>query len=219
MHRSASLTAIFLTTLSLTLLVNIIGRAQDEVGDGWEILEPQPGQPILGILSIEAVLHAPDTAAVEVSFAYADDPTETWFLIGELNGAPSGSWFIDWDTSRLTDSMYTLRLTAVLNDGRKLAATIPGLRVRNYTQVETATPTQSATHAPAATPTPALPAPVPAASATITPIPETATPLPINPAVLTEGDLSLHLALGMIGAGAFFAVLGLYASLLKFFRR
>jgi hypothetical protein len=191
----------------------IFASAQDETVEGWQVLSPQPGQPILGSISIEAELAAEGVESVEISFAYSEDPTGTWFLITEIAGPPSDHKLVDWETSRLTDGDYTLRLIALLEDGRELTSIVPGLRLRNYTPVETATPTATLTPAPDSTHTP-FPTIIP----TLTSIPYTPTALPANPALLTERDIGFHIILGALGAGAFFAILGLYASTRRFFR-
>jgi hypothetical protein len=218
--RSASLFIKIITVFLFILLHYLQVQAQEEGLEGWEILSPQPGEAVLGSLTIHAHLRAEGVEKVEISFAYSADPTSTWFLIGELSGAPMGHKLVDWETSRLTDGNYSLRFTAILEDGTRLIAAVPGLRVRNYTPVETPTSTSSATPAPAATLSqPAAVTSAPTAAPTLTPIPHTATPLPPNPAILTGRDLGEYIAYGVLGAGIFFGVLGLYASARRYFRR
>jgi hypothetical protein len=211
--RAAILFTKFITFVFMSSLIFSQVWAQDDLAEGWEILSPQPGQPVLGSLAVEAILIADGVESVEISFSYSDDPTGVWFLIAEIPGVPSDKKLVNWETSRLTDGNYTMRFSALLDDGKHLTAVVPGLRVRNYTLVETPTPTITATPAPDSTPTP-----VPTTVPTQTPIPQTPTALPANPAVLTGQDIGLHIVLGAIGAGAFFAVLGLYASTRKIFR-
>jgi carbohydrate-binding DOMON domain-containing protein len=74
--------------------------------------------------------------------------------------------------------------------------------VRNYTPVETPTPA----------PTAILPTLTPTDTLTPTPFP-TPTPLPVNPAVLTQADISTSLVYGGLGAVILIIILGIYFGL------
>jgi len=139
-------------------------------------------------------------SSYELSFAYKDDPTGTWFAL-QTSSLPvfEGDLGI-WDTTTLTDGDYTLRLQVYLLDGSVQETTAPDLRVRNYTAVPTPTPVSTATaFAQFAPPTAQLIAPMPA---TVTPSHPTPTPLAPNPAGLAAPSIS-----GALGRGAILALL------------
>jgi hypothetical protein len=126
----------------------------------------------------------------------------------------------EWDTSTLTDGNYILRLVVNRTDGSRVVVIVPSLRIRNYSPVETSTPTPPST--PAASPT-SLPGSGPNPTMTALPsattVPPTITPLPTNPAVLSQHDVSTSLLRGAAGTGIALASLGLYLSIRKLFHR
>ncbi len=84
---------------------------------------------------------------------------------------------------------------------------VEGLRVRNYTPIETDTPAPTATQAPGEPPPPTL---TPTASPT--PVYATPTPLPPNPLQVSTQEVTDTFLRGALGAAAVFALLGLYHS-------
>lgn len=197
-----------------------------------EVISPAPGQVLLGTVPIEIRTDVPGFVYCEVAFTYADDPTGTWFQLYESNQPVVSSTVIEWDTATMTDGDYNLRLSVVLDDGGQQVIFVPGLRVRNYTPVETATtvPTAAAPLSPAATNAP--PAPTtqpssagmptstrPAPSATATP-PATSTPgVRRNPAEIQPGQVSYSAAMGALAAAGIFMLAGIYWSLKRLGRR
>jgi len=85
---------------------------------------------------------------------------DTWFAIGEPSRQPVEAGPLGlWDTSGITDGNYHLRLRVFLDNGTALEHIVDGLRIRNYTQIET--PTAAAVVAPQGTPTAAPPTATP----------------------------------------------------------
>lgn len=198
--------------LLLSLLILLPGHAQSAALPRLEtqldqvvITAPLPGEALQGDISISGNTAIEGFSASEISFGYAGDPSETWFLIQYSTLPVSDGLLANWDTSTITDGDYTLRLVLSLLDGTQVTLLVPGLRVRNYTPVETDTPTPLP---PSATPGPGTPLP-PSATPSSTPIPSatalpaTPTPLPTNPAIISERDvLSTALQGAVIGAGS-----------------
>lgn len=215
MHRSFSL-VIF---LALFLLSSNAASAQQSTPPPVAILSPQPGQALQGNVAIIANTAVPDFQSAELSFAYMDNPTNTWFFITQSNQPVTGSQLAEWDTSALTDGNYTLRLVVIKKDGSQLVAAVPGLRVRNYTPIETNTP---APPAPTVTPAPGS-IPQPVATATPLPSPSLAplapTPLPPNPAQFGAQDMILSILQGILVIVAVFSVVGLYIAFRKLNRK
>ncbi len=166
---------------------------------------PFPGQALQGNVSITGNTLVDGFQFAELTFAYSQNPTNTWFLIHESWEPISDGELTQWDTSMLTDGDYTLRLIVTLEDGNQIIITIPDLRIRNYTPIETDTPVPTATSAPGDTPVPTV-TPTP----TVTPIPPTVTPLPPNPAQLSAQDILLSFGKGVLLTLGLFSLLGLY---------
>jgi hypothetical protein len=166
------------------------------------IRSPQAGEALQGQVTITGNSDVAGFVSVEVSFSYANDPTGTSFLIAASSQPVAQGALAVWDTTTVTDGLYTLRLRVKLGDGSYIDAIVPDLRVRNYTPVETSTPTAAPVHA----------TPVPNVIATVTPYP-TPTALPSNPAALSPSRIYASLGYGALIVAALFLLFGLYARL------
>ena len=188
-----------------------------EVVKELAIQSPLPGQALQGTVSISGTTAIAGFQSAEIDFAYADSPLNTWFLIAQSQTPVDNGELAQWDTTTITDGVYSLRLTVTLGDGSQQSVTINGLRVRNYTPIETNTPipvrpTNTAvpgdTAVPTITPTP-----------TMTPIPPTVTPLPPNPAQLSTTDIFASAGKGALAILGFFILIGFYRSIRSISRR
>ncbi|MBN1146948.1 MAG: hypothetical protein JXA78_06820 [Anaerolineales bacterium] len=177
--------------------------ATPTLADALAILSPQSDQALQGSVPVVVDAALEGLQSAELSFAYFQDPTDTWFPIQDSDQPLSNQTLAIWDTSKISDGDYSLRLVVTLKDGEQRSVLVSGLRVRNYTPIETDTPTPvtpSATLPPQDTPPPTQ-APTP----TQTPVPPTSTPLPRNPAEMGEQDILTSAALGAL------ATLGLFS--------
>lgn len=170
----------------------------------WRIDAPLGGEAVQGQVRL---LVRSDTGLeisnLVVEFAYSSDPTGTWFLIGRSDELPVSGPLLVWETGNLTDGDYDLRISALV-EGETQTQIIRGVRLRNYSPVETSTPTatpQVFSANPSATPTP---------TATSTPAPGTPTPLPSNQAALSLDDAGRSALWGAAGALAVFVLFGIY---------
>ena len=163
------------------------------------VAAPSAGQALQGVVAVAGTTAVDGFVSAELSFAYAGDPTGTWFLITVTGTPVFESTLAAWDTTTITDGNYVLRLRVFLSDGSSKDILVEGLRVRNYSPVETATPAPTVEQA----------SPVPSATPTATPQP-TPTALPGNPAAIDPADLRLSIAAGGLAALLAFALLGLY---------
>lgn len=205
---------ILLVLISLLAWPLDLGRAQSPSGTSTPIpaqvtiLSLLPGQAIQGSVSIIGTTAVESFQSAELTFSYAQNPTNTWFFIADSDTPVTSGTLADWDTSTLTDGNYTLRLEVTLQDGNILTAIVSGVRVRNYTAIETATPTPPL---PTATPKPGeTRAPTATLTSTASPVPSTPTPLPPNPAQLSPLDIVSGLLKGLVIVLAIFAVIGFY---------
>ena len=179
------------------------------------IIAPIPGQALQGSVPISGRTRLPGFQSAELSFTYQDDPRQTWFLIKAFGEPVDEGLLTDWDTTTLTDGVYDLRLMVYRDDERQpLEILLPGLRVRNYTPIETDTPAPTATPQPGDTPVPTLtPTIIP------TPIPLTATPLPTNAAMISGSEITTSMGEGVLVVGLAFAMGGVYLGLRGLLRR
>jgi hypothetical protein len=197
-------------------------NAQEEVDPkpAVTILSPSAGQAVRGSIPIIVDTGIDGFLSAELSFAYDADQTGTWFLISQIEQPLLDSQMTEWDTTILTDGVYAIRLLVTLKNSSQLTSLVRGVRVRNYSPIETDTPTPSptptslatvallATSLPTATP---IPSP--------TPVPATPTPLPENPLQLTGQDIGLNFLRGTAGGLALIVLAGLYLSIRNLFRK
>jgi hypothetical protein len=169
---------------------------------------PKPGQALLGNIEISGNTAAEGFTSAELLFGYANDSTDTWFLIAQADLPVENGVLANWDTTVITDGNYNLKLTVTLQDGAKVSSVVQGVRVRNYSPIEADTPTPvtpTLTQVPGDTPIPTV-----TLTPTITPIHPTATPLPTNPVVLTSNDIIAGFGRGALLVLAVFISLGIY---------
>jgi len=177
-----------------------------------QVTSPLGGQALQGNVPILGTTLVDGFISYEITFAYANNPTGTWFLIQFSTLPVVDASLAYWDTTLITDGDYTLRLIVTQSDGNQITLFIQNLRVRNYTPIETDTPTPLA--APSLTPLPGqaaetpIPSVTPTASATL--IAPTPTPLPTNPAIVTSADYLSNLTSGALVALVAFIMIGLY---------
>jgi len=178
------------------------------------VQSPQPGEALQGLVTISGSTQADGFQSAEIAFGYQSDPTNTWFLLQQSSTGVTEGDLTQWDTTTISDGIYRLRVQVFLSNGRVLETLVDGLRVRNYTPVETSTPQAAAQVIEAVQPT-----------ATFTPLPDFIPPqrtppvLPTNPARLTPSDLRISLIGGggvVLGA---LLLAGLYIGLKTLFRR
>ncbi len=190
------------------------------------ITSPLPGETLRGPVNVtgDNVVDPATFLYSELAFAYANDPTGTWFLIATINQPVEGGTLATWDTTSLTDGDYILRLRVYLQDGTTQDATVTGLQVRNYSLTPTATaistleaeqtvlPTTTATITQTPTPAPTLP-PLTVLPATVPSNYPTPTPLSANPAALTVASILSTFGRGALLALILFIILGIFLRL------
>jgi len=195
------------------LLVNL---QQIEVVNA-KIDSPVAGQVVQGAVVIRGNSTVNGFQSLEVDFAYLSDPTQTWFLIQESISPVQDGILAVWDTTTITDGNYNLRLLIKQIDGNQIEVSITGLRVRNYTPIETETP---APIPPQVTPVPGVPTftatPQATPSPSVTPQAPTNTPLPANPAMISASQVMLTFGKGAAFTIGSFAIVGAYIILRTF---
>jgi hypothetical protein len=183
--------------LPLALILPITGLTRAQGVGLIQITSPSSGEAISGVVTITGSATHEDFLGYDLAFAYADNPTGTWFPLGEPVQAPVAAGRLGlWDTTGITDGDYSLRLRVWLQDGTALVTQVEGLRVRNRIPIETSTPAPTATPGATSSPTP-RPAPEPA-------------PTPAPPPSRAGRVRSAFLA-GVVGSLFILAALGGYS--------
>jgi hypothetical protein len=182
-----------------------------------QILSPKPGQALQGNIPIVVDTTVQKFQSVELTFAYASNPTKTWFLIYQGIQPVSNGPLVAWDTSVITDGDYDLRMVITFLDSSQQSVTVSGVRVRNYSPVETDTPMPATPTSPPAT----ADTPIPTITPTHmpTPLPPAATPLQPNPAELHQQDVWINAGKGALAIVGLFALAGLYQAVRSFGRQ
>jgi len=221
--------ALIAAIVMLALLLQVPGFAQEgtdtpqpvegatSTPDSPQLTAPGIGQALQGSVPIEGHIPASGFAGAELSFAYQSDSPRTWFLISELDEIPADPVLARWDTTTITDGEYVLRLVVTNVDGSQTSDTVNGLRVRNYSPIETLTPSPIAS---TATPEPGdTPVPTTTPTPTISPVPPTPTPLAPNPAQINRMDILINMGRGALAILAFLGLLAIYQTIKSRIRR
>jgi hypothetical protein len=147
------------------------------------ITSPLDGAGAAGLLPISGTATHPEFSHYELAFAYSPNPTDTWFPIAPRGTAPVVNEMLGrWDTSQISDGVYTLRLRVFYGDGAFLEAFVSNLRVQNATPTPPADPGGEP-----AGPSPTPPVPPTATQPQIV-LPPTSTPRATTVAVDQGGD-------------------------------
>jgi len=191
-----------LRLISVLVLILVAAQASPPVA----ITSPAPEEVLRGPVTITGKVDVPGFVSAQLDFAYASDPTNTWFIIQVFSQPLVDSTLATWDTTSITDGDYILRLRVNFEDGTSQEVTVP-VKIGND-----ALPTP--TLAPTATPQPdvvLIPTPfLLAASPTPTEVPRpTPTALPTNPAALGRNQIYVSLGRGALVILGLFALAGI----------
>jgi hypothetical protein len=166
---------------SLLLFVLFLIAAQD--APPVAITSPVPDELLRGQVTVTGKVDVPSFISAQLDFAYASDPTNTWFTIQAFSQPMTDSTLAVWETTSITDGDYILRLRVNFEDGTFQEVTVP-IKIGNDV-LPTPTPEPTTTSEPETglIPTPFLLG----ASPTPTDLPRpTPTALPANPASLGQ---------------------------------
>jgi hypothetical protein len=203
---------IFFIFIVLLLIPGGFVLAQEEQPQ-MTILSPTDEEVIFGIYPIVVQFNQADPTRYEIEFSYAENSRGTWFPIAFGDEFTDNQIQYEWDTNQVTDGNYNLRVIVYYDDGASTTQTINTVRIRNYSQVETPTPTL--------TPTPVIETPedtlAPTITPSVTPSPtlthtpwRTPTPLPRNPIEVTDTEFRNNLGLGAAITLGGLSLIGIY---------
>lgn len=193
--------------LLVSIILQWLGQISAPTPQPVSISSPVPGQPLQGQILIVGTTDVPGFQMAELWYSYQGGFGS--FIINQQRESVRNGQLGIWDTTTINDGNYDLHLKVFLADGSVLEYSVPGLRVRNSSPIETNTPEIEITGA-VNTPTPLHP------TATMRP---TATGLPTNPAAISQQDLTIGVIAGSVFVVGFFFLFGLYLGARKLMRR
>ena len=182
--------------------------------DTVEILAPLPGQAIQGSFPILVTISVAGFQEAVLSFRYTADLTGSWFELARSPIQLIEEELVIWDTTALTDGDYIMQLVVNREEDEPVVTTISGLRVRNYTIIETDTPAPTITARPDTGSTPA-----PTVPPGVMPRVNTPTLLPPNPAAVTPSSIGASLLQGVAVSLIAFAAVGVLLLIRSITRR
>lgn len=141
---------------------------------------PKPNQAVQGLVKITGSTNIHDFSHATLEFSYQDNPTNTWFPLAQSDQGVVNDLLATWDTSTITDNIYNLKLTVTTKSNQVFTYSVEGIRVRNYSPIETDTP------APLSTRSEVMITNVPTLQHVVS---FTPTPFPTNPATIQPSDL------------------------------
>jgi hypothetical protein len=177
------------------------------------ITSPAADEVLRGPVTVTGTLDVPSFASAQLEFAYASNPTDTWFTIQTLSQPVVDSTLAVWDTTAITDGEYILRLRVSFEDGTFQEATVPVKIGNDAIPTSTPAPTATPESVSVLVPTPFLLA----ASPTPTDVPRpTPTALPANPASLEQDEIYASLKRGALVILGLFALAGIIIRIRRF---
>lgn len=170
------------------------------------ITSPAADELLRGQVTITGRVDIVNFVSAQLAFAYASNPTDTWFTIQTFSQPILDSTLAVWDTTSITDGDYLLRLRLSFEDGTFQEVTVPVKVGNDALPTATPEPTPTPDTAGILLPTPFLLA----ASPTPTDVPRpTPTALPPNPAALGQNQIYASLGRGALVILGLFALAGL----------
>lgn len=164
-----------------------VPQAHMQAGTTVEITAPSDGEILRGDALIRGTAAGAAFSSADLSFAFIEDPTETWFRITELTVPVENAALWTWNTLEVSDGEYWLRLRLLSLDGTRQEATVR-IQIRNYTGAIEPTATPAPTTQPAMqVDTPVVIQPSPTAALVVPRV--TPTLMPMNPAAVTPAAI------------------------------
>jgi hypothetical protein len=184
-----------------------------------QITSPEINAQVRGMVPIIGSTLVPDFQFYKVEFGVGPSPAQ-WALIGDMHDQPVVNGQLEvWDTTRLPDGVYSLRLHAVRKDGNYTEFIVRQIAIVNAQPTATPTPEMTPTPEPSPTPAPLEATPQPTATVQIiaptaalvrpSPTPTLSRPirrdeLPVNPRGWPQA-----FCYGALATGAVFVLLGI----------
>ena len=129
--------------LILTPSSQVLGQAD------FAITSPEDGSAVQGKVEIKGYIKATDFAGYDLDFSNGSSSGSGWFPIQTSDQNPTDESLGFWDTNSITDGIYRIRLTVHYKNTGEAELFVEDIRVRNYSPIETNTPSANSTPLPA----------------------------------------------------------------------
>jgi len=188
------------------LLLSLVFLLAAQESPPIAITSPAPDEILRGQVTITGKVDVPSFVSAQLDFAYASNPTNTWFSIQTFSQPLADSTLAAWDTTSITDGDYVLRLRVNFEDGTSQEVNVPVKIGNEMLPTPTTEPTVTPEADSVLIPTPFLLA----ASPTPTEVPRpTPTALPSNPVSLRQTQIYASLGRGALVILGLFALAGI----------
>ncbi len=187
--------ALFSSLLVVILFVLPFHAASGQGGD-VAILSPVDGEGVKGQVLVTGYIKATGYTRYDLEFAFTGREVAGWLPIASAERPAEEGLLGSWDTTSISDGNYSLRLRVYFSGGEISEHIVSGIRVRNYSTMETVTPNPAEPQT-AITEQPTKPSLLPSGA--------TAKPAAPNPAALTQAGLQ-RLIIISLGIGIILAV-------------
>jgi hypothetical protein len=188
------------------LLLSLVFLLAAQESPPIAIISPAPDEILRGQVTITGKVDVPSFVSAQLDFAYASNPTNTWFSIQRFSPPLADSTLAAWDTTTITDGDDVLRLRVNFEDGTSQEVTVPVKIGNEMLPTPPAEPTVTPEADSVLIPTPFLLA----ASPTPTEVPRpTPTALPSNPVSLRQTQIYASLGRGALVILGLFALAGI----------
>lgn len=207
LYSDVTLSILRRATALATLVALTLGSppAAAQTATRTAINAPGTGDVLQGSVNIRGTVSAQSFLSAELAFAYANDPSNTWFTFAEGLQPGVDVELAIWDTRVISDGDYLLRLRLNTLDGTVEDAMID-VQVRNYTSASVPLPVPTLTDRPSLQ----LETPISVrATPTLVRVdPSTPTPLPANTASLSPTTVFGGFSRGAMAIAAAFLIVG-----------
>lgn len=127
---------LLLLTIFALLCLPTIASAEGDVA----ILSPADGEGVLGQVMITGYIKSASYTGYELEFAFSGKEDAGWYPIADGDKLGADQVFGIWDTTGISDGEYSLRLSVRMDANTISQDIVSGIRVRNYSIMETSTP-------------------------------------------------------------------------------
>jgi hypothetical protein len=203
--------------VSLIMLAVPLAQAQSQ-GVAM-IATPLDGATVAGIVPILGTATHPQFLRYELAFSYSPNPTDTWFTLQDPAKTPVVNEVLGrWDTTGITDGVYTLRLRVYWTERLFMEAFARDVHVQNATPLSgapaAATPlAPQSPLPPTASATPAIvlpPTSTPRPTAVVAGANTTSRPSSPAPSWLDKQIIGQAFLTGLMVTVSFFVLVSLY---------
>jgi hypothetical protein len=178
---------------------------------------PTSGQTVQGTLVIRGSTAVELFQYYEIDYTSTSDLSHTWSIIQQSSIPIQDDILAVWDTNSISDGDYDLQLVINKIDGSQSIVSVVGLRVRNYTPIDSGPPSPTVMYV---TLGPGTPTSTPTMHDTQTPsatrVSSTPTPLAMNPVELTSTQVLSTFGKGAALSLGLLVLLGAYVGLRTF---